>query len=130
MKLNHIAFYTKRFVHNAQTAIDEATMQWKQRKISNFHYLMLINKYAGRSYLDPANYPVFPWIIASYDFKQYLHRDLTKTIGALVLLLIYRALNKESDSSNLNCRSLILLILYHPISLAHTIALQESFSIF
>jgi hypothetical protein len=71
--------------------------------MSNFKYLMLINKYAGRSYLDPANYPVFPWIIASYDFKQYLNRDLTKTMGALVDLVLCRVLNIELGSLNPKC---------------------------
>jgi hypothetical protein len=46
---------------------------------------MLLNKYAGRSYLDPANYPVFPWIIDSYDSNKYGYRDLSKSIGALVI---------------------------------------------
>jgi len=125
MRLNHIAFYTNRFVYsNVYLAIDEATSQWKQHKISNFHYLMLINKYSGRSYLDPANYPVFPWIIASYDFKQYLNRDLTKTIGALVCYFSCRAPNKELDSLNPNYWHLIPSILFHHINLAHTTALQ------
>ena len=57
---------------------------WRSGQISNFRYLMLVNKYAGRSYLDPANYPVFPWIISSYDTEIYRLRDLSKTIGALV----------------------------------------------
>jgi len=55
--------------------------------MSNFKYLMLVNKYSGRSYLDPANYPVFPWIIASYDYKQYQYRDLSKPMGALVFFI-------------------------------------------
>lgn len=31
--------------------------------------MMILNKYSGRSYLDPVNYPVMPWIIANYEFK-------------------------------------------------------------
>jgi hypothetical protein len=46
---------------------------------------MQINKYAGRSYLDPTYYPVMPWIISSYEFKEFNYRDLSKTLGALVL---------------------------------------------
>jgi len=44
---------------------------------------MLLNKYSGRSYLDPVNYPVMPWIIANYDFKEMVYRDLSKSLGAL-----------------------------------------------
>ncbi|GAX27124.1 hypothetical protein FisN_13Lh328 [Fistulifera solaris] len=62
---------------------------WKKRKISTFEYLIAINRMAGRSFNDLANYPVFPWVLADYksesidldDFRVY--RDLTKPIGAL-----------------------------------------------
>lgn len=41
--------------------------EWKQGKLSNFDYLMLINTYASRSYNDISQYPVFPWVI---EFKE------------------------------------------------------------
>jgi hypothetical protein len=44
---------------------------------------MILNKYSGRSYLDPASYPVMPWIISNYETKQFEYRDLSKTLGAL-----------------------------------------------
>ena len=68
-------------------------MMWRNNKISSFRYLNLINKYAGRCHLDPANFPVFPWIIASYDTLGYKFRDLSKTIGALVTLFSSREAN-------------------------------------
>lgn len=30
--------------------------------ISTFDYLMLVNKYAGRSFNDTSQYPIMPWI--------------------------------------------------------------------
>ena len=84
MKLNKIAFYTKKFDLQSNQAIQQANFLWKTHKISNFQYLMLVNKFAGRSYLDPANYPVFPWIIANFDCQRYKYRDLSKSVGALV----------------------------------------------
>ena len=84
MRLNKINFYTKKFDLQCTQAIEEANTLWKNHKISNFQYLMLINKFAGRSYLDPANYPVFPWVIANYEYQRYKYRDLSKTVGALV----------------------------------------------
>jgi WD repeat and FYVE domain-containing protein 3 len=35
--------------------------RWGSGEISNFEYLMHLNTLAGRSFLDWAIYPVFPW---------------------------------------------------------------------
>jgi hypothetical protein len=95
MKLNRIAFYSKKFNINSLEGLEEATQLWKSHRISNFRYLMLVNKYAGRSYLDPANYPVFPWILTSFDNETSEYRDLSKTVGALVSDLRFREMKKE-----------------------------------
>lgn len=66
----------------------EATRLWKQGKLSNFYYLMIINTIAGRSFNDITQYPIFPWVIADYssdvldldNVKTY--RDLSKPMGA------------------------------------------------
>jgi hypothetical protein len=42
------------------------TELWRKRKISNFQYLMALNRMAGRSFNDMTQYPVFPWILADY----------------------------------------------------------------
>ena len=39
---------------------------WKNCKISNFQYLMLINILSSRSYRDISQYPVFPWLLNNY----------------------------------------------------------------
>ena len=44
--------------------------KWKHWKISNFEYLMVLNKYAGRSFNDISQYPVFPWVISDYDSRK------------------------------------------------------------
>lgn len=85
LKLNKVVFYTQKFNYAPAAAVEEACAQWRSNRISSFRYLTLLNKYAGRSQLDPANFPVFPWIIASYDSPTYKYRDLSKTIGGLVL---------------------------------------------
>ena len=64
-----------------------ATRKWQKGELSNFHYLMLINTLAGRTYNDLTQYPVFPWVISDYtsdeldlnDPKTY--RDLSKPMG-------------------------------------------------
>ena len=98
-KLNKIAFYTKRFNIRSLEGLEEASLLWRNHKISNFKYLMIVNKYAGRSYLDPANYPVFPWILSQFGQKEYGFRDLSKSVGALVLFELCRGMRRESTFS-------------------------------
>ena len=37
--------------------------EWENFHISNYEYLLLVNKYGSRSFNDNAQYPVFPWIL-------------------------------------------------------------------
>eukprot|EP00884_Botryococcus_braunii_P012576 jgi/Botrbrau1/21319/Bobra.0184s0029.2 len=65
------------------------TNDWVAGKVSNFDYLMYLNREAGRSFNDLTQYPVFPWIIQDYASDQLdledpaTFRDLSKPIGAL-----------------------------------------------
>jgi hypothetical protein len=65
------------------------TELWKKRKISNFEYLMALNRMAGRTFNDIAQYPVFPWILSDYTSDKIdladsrVYRDLSKPVGAL-----------------------------------------------
>eukprot|EP01125_Pyxidicula_operculata_P008328 TRINITY_DN2805_c0_g1_i1.p1 TRINITY_DN2805_c0_g1~~TRINITY_DN2805_c0_g1_i1.p1 ORF type:complete len:1307 (-),score=362.35 TRINITY_DN2805_c0_g1_i1:632-4552(-) len=60
-----------------QTSVDK----WVVGKITNFEYLMDLNRFAGRQIGNPNYHPVFPWVI---DFtgttkENWRWRDLTKT---------------------------------------------------
>jgi hypothetical protein len=44
----------------------EFQQKWIDGTISNFEYLMILNTFAGRSYNDANQYPVFPWIVKDY----------------------------------------------------------------
>jgi hypothetical protein len=63
------------------------TTKWANGQLSNFSYLMALNKCAGRSVSDPSRYPIFPWCVKSFDTDQVkLHdshyfRDLSKPLG-------------------------------------------------
>ena len=65
------------------------TAMWKEKKISNFDYIMHVNILAGRSLNDITQYPVFPWVLCNYisetiDLEdEGNYRDLTKPMGAL-----------------------------------------------
>ena len=66
-----------------------ATRCWQERSLSNFDYLLLVNALAGRSFEDPCQYPVFPWVVQDYkSHTLYLdrpqtYRDLRKPMGAI-----------------------------------------------
>jgi hypothetical protein len=69
--------------------LDKATDKWSSGRMSNFDYLMKLNKFAGRTYNDLGQYPVFPWVIADYESSQLdldnpeTFRNLAVPIGAL-----------------------------------------------
>ncbi|KAH8892161.1 beach-domain-containing protein [Thozetella sp. PMI_491] len=62
--------------------------QWQKGEISNFHYLMLVNTMAGRTFNDLTQYPIFPWVLQDYTSEELnldapaTFRDLTKPMGA------------------------------------------------
>ncbi|KAH8838367.1 hypothetical protein MCOR27_009468 [Pyricularia oryzae] len=70
--------------------------RWQKGEISNFHYLMLVNTMAGRTFNDLTQYPVFPWVLADYTSEELdlndpaTFRDLSKPMGA-------QTLSRQSD---------------------------------
>ena len=57
---------------------------WKNKKISNFNFVMLLNIFANRSYLDLYQYPIFPWIIfpqPTKNNKNLNYRNLSLPMG-------------------------------------------------
>ena len=78
-------------VFNQQSGTLAATRKWQKGEMSNFHYLMLINTMAGRTYNDLTQYPVFPWVIADYTSEELdltdprSFRDLSKPMGCQTL---------------------------------------------
>ncbi|KAI9683258.1 MAG: hypothetical protein M1822_006123 [Bathelium mastoideum] len=77
-----------RFANVFQTAsANPATRRWIKGEISNFHYLMLVNTMAGRTFNDLTQYPVFPWVLADYTSEELdltdprSFRDLSKPMG-------------------------------------------------
>lgn len=63
------------------------TQMWRERRISNFDYLMQLNKLSGRSFNDLMQYPVFPFVLSDYssDVLNLLDgssfRDLSRPIA-------------------------------------------------
>ncbi|ORX77780.1 hypothetical protein BCR32DRAFT_247684 [Anaeromyces robustus] len=54
--------------------------QWTEGYISNFDYIMELNKLAGRRFGDPCFHPILPWVIDFNGDSQFSGwRDLTKS---------------------------------------------------
>ena len=70
------------------SAWNPAMRRWAKGEISNFHYLMLVNTMAGRTFNDLTQYPVFPWVLADYTSEELdldnpaSFRDLSRPMGA------------------------------------------------
>ena len=62
---------------------------WREGRISNFEYLMAVNRFSSRSVNDLYQYPVFPWVLSDYQTSELclsqdtVYRDLEKPIGAI-----------------------------------------------
>lgn len=62
---------------------------WEAGNLSNFEYLMLLNKYSGRSFHNLMQYPVFPWVLNNYSdpkinlHDEYSYRQLDCTIAGV-----------------------------------------------
>ncbi|KAL9189629.1 hypothetical protein ACHAXT_009304 [Thalassiosira profunda] len=75
----------KKFMNNLRAKI---TSQWVQGKITNFDFIMHMNSFAGRTYNDLTQYPVFPWVLSDYDSEEIdlndpsVYRDFSKPMGA------------------------------------------------
>ena len=50
-----------------QREIKNILSQFHNGKISNYDYLLYLNKYSTRTYCDLSQYPVFPWILLHHE---------------------------------------------------------------
>lgn len=80
--------------------LSHCTQQWQDGLISNFEYLMQLNKLAGRTFSDLMQYPIFPFVLADYvgselDLRSAKSfRDLRKPIS------VQRAEKEEGYRAN------------------------------
>ncbi len=70
---------------------------WKNFNITNFHYIMLLNIFSNRSYLDLYQYPVFPWVI--FNTNKETNNINTSNDDEFII-------NKEDESSSISYRPL------------------------
>ena len=92
-------------------SIDEITGLWRESKISNYEYLMQLNKYSGRTFNDLMQYPIYPHVLANYSSEtldlavKENFRDLSKPVAIQhqkreeKFLQNYRMLHESSDEA-------------------------------
>ena len=62
---------------------------WKNGYLSNYEYLLLLNRYGSRSFNDPSQYPVFPWILHDYSNFELIiekEKDFIKIMKECIIL--------------------------------------------
>ncbi|KAJ3435633.1 beige/beach-related [Anaeramoeba flamelloides] len=96
--------------------------RWQNRKISNFDYLMILNKLAGRSYNDLAKWPIFPWVIKDFTSKHIdlndhnVYRNLSTPINEIIKvekkISMHVQLEKRNYKSKHLFKNSVLYFLY------------------
>ena len=56
--------------------IKKVVNYFKKGKITNYEYILKLNKYSTRTYNDTSQYPVFPWLLKKYDNMKELIQKL------------------------------------------------------
>ena len=64
----YLSFHVHIIIHIA--IFNLTIFSWQQGEITNFEYLMELNKLAGRTFNDLMQYPVFPFILSDYKSKE------------------------------------------------------------
>ena len=62
----------------SQVSLAAVVHNWVHGEISNFDYLMFLNKVAGRNFDDANHHPILPWVM-DFSSPNGGFRDLTKT---------------------------------------------------
>jgi hypothetical protein len=64
-KSNNPKFIFK--LNNYEDNIKNILFSFRIGKLSNYEYLLYLNKYSTRTYNDLSQYPVFPWLALEHD---------------------------------------------------------------
>ena len=91
-------FHTKDYL----TKNKYITQAWKKDNITTYEYLLLLNKYASRSFNDSGQYHVFPWIISRFENFIYINRDKNRLAIEKSQLNNINDLEKENNKNEKN----------------------------
>ena len=87
------------------------TKAWKEGKMSTYRYLFWVNMFAGRSFNDISQYPVFPWVLSEYGDKidlndPYCFRNFSEPMGGQTpgrLEALMETRSECTETYELNC---------------------------
>jgi uncharacterized Fe-S center protein len=57
-------------IEKLREELQKYQQMWVNGWISNFDYLMLLNKLANRSFCDISQYPIMPWVLKQYSTSE------------------------------------------------------------
>ena len=82
-------------INSNEEDIKSMVNSFKKGKISNYEYILKLNKYSTRTYNDTSQYPVFPWLIPKYNnIKEILSKLWSKeNIESNEILPLFRDMN-------------------------------------
>lgn len=78
----------KNINNHIMTNMEYYQHSWQRGMLTNGEYLLYLNFVAHRSFNDPTQYPIFPWIVQDFKYESLdlsnpmTYRDLGKPIGA------------------------------------------------
>jgi hypothetical protein len=68
--LERFAEYWPNSIEKLREELEKYQHMWVNGWMSNFDYLMLLNKLANRSFNDISQYPVMPWVLKQYSSSE------------------------------------------------------------
>ena len=120
---NIIGFENPNAIHSKKktkkTKLSKKIEMWKNWEISNFELIMWLNIYGNRSYNDISQYPVFPWILSSYEDPLRIETKVETKVKKRKTLSISLnpSLNDGSDSEEEDAEENALDYSYRDLSL-------------
>ena len=77
--MSHIQSVNEQLCHKQMST---KTDEWQDGKLSNFEYLLRLNLCSGRTFNDPALYPIFPALVADFT-NCYKCKDFTISLTSI-----------------------------------------------
>ena len=92
--------------NNNEDDIKRLVHLFHKGKITNYEYILYLNKYSTRTYNDSNQYPVFPWILKDYDniteiFKLLSNRESSEDISSYFRDMNYPISMQTEEARNL-----------------------------
>ncbi len=77
---------------------------WARGLISNFEYLLLLNRYSARSYNDPSQYPIFPWLLNYFKNNEIFNNNEQLFLRAMEELTKIKELDNDDIKAKQNAK--------------------------